>query len=163
MALPGFHVRLHRILRAILWAAALWFAALACPALLSGSAAWAQDFAVSAKVDKTTTDLGNPITLTVTFTGDLTGLEVPSLRFPEEFAVAARSQATNFAVHGGVAERAMSLTYVLVPQREGTFALGPFPVTHKKQTFKTEPIDITVKKPAVPPDLQEPQGGRFSL
>ena len=135
--------------------AAVWCAAAASASM--------QDFAVSAKVDKTTVDLGTPVTFTLTLTGDVSGLELPPLHFPEEFAVAARSQATNMSVRGGVTERAMGLTFVLVPQREGTFALGPFTVTRQKQTFTTEPVTITVKKPAVPPSLQKPQGGRYLL
>ena len=127
------------------------------------TAAWAQDLTVSAKVDKTTVGLGEPITLVVTIGGDLTGLEAKPLELPEGFAVGARSQSTNFSIRSGIMERTMSLMYVLVPQRAGTFQLGPFTVVHQKKEFKTEPIEITVSKPALPPSLQQPQGGRFTL
>ena len=129
---------------------------LACPAQ-------AQDLLFSAKVDKTTVELGNPINLTLTLSGDLADVKLPAQNFPEGFAVAARSQSTNFSLRAGVAERSMNLLYVLLPQREGTFQLGPFTVTKKKPQFQTAPIEITVKKPALPPTIKLPPGGRFTL
>ena len=138
-----------------------WLASLAVA--LVATLAWAQDLTVSAKVDKTTVALGEPITLVVTISGDLAGLEVKPLELPEGFAVGARSQSTNFSIHSGITERSMNLIYVLVPQRAGTFQLGPFKIVHNKKEFTTEPIQVTVNKPAVPPSLKEPQGGRFTL
>ena len=125
--------------------------------------AWAQDLTFSANVDKTSVDLGEPINLTLTLSGDLTGVEVPALTFPEGCAVAARSQSTNFSIRSGVMERSMNLLYVLVPQREGTFKLGPFAVTQEKKQFQTAPIEVTVKKAALPPTLKSAPGERFTL
>jgi hypothetical protein len=59
-------------------------------------------------------------------------------------------------------ERSITLTYVLVPQRDGTFQLGPFQVEHKGATIPTEPITITVEKAALPPSLS-PHGERVTL
>lgn len=139
-------------LRWLAWLATCGIAALA----------WAAELTVSAQVDKTEVDLGSPIHLTITLSGDLSGVAAPSFEFPEGCLVAARSQATNVSVQAGVVQRSMSLTYALVPQRIGTFQLGPFKVQQKKKTFETDPITITVNKPAVPPTLQ-PQGERFTL
>ena len=122
----------------------------------------AQDLHFSAQVDRTTVDLGNPINFVVTLKGDLSGVQLPAFKFPEGFVVAARSQSTSFSIHAGAAERSTSLSFILIPQQAGTFQLGPFELVHEKQTLKTEPIEITVKKPAVPPNLQ-PEGGRFTL
>lgn len=126
------------------------------------TAVWAQDLTFSAKVDKTGVNLGDPIQLTITLAGELSGVQVPAFTFPEAFAVLARSQSTNFSIRGGAAERSVSLLYVLVPRREGTFQLGPFEVTHQKTVVKTEPIEITVKKSSLPPSIQ-PQGERYTL
>ena len=123
---------------------------------------WAQDLSFSAKVDKTTVDVGEPVSLTVTLSGDVAGVTLPALGFPEEFSVAARSQSTNLSIRAGVSERSTSLLYVLIPQRAGTYRLGPFAISHDGREVQTEPIDITVNKPAVPPQLA-PQGGRFTL
>ncbi len=128
----------------------------------TATAAWAQDLAFSAKVDNTTVNIGDPIQLTVSLSGDISGIQLPALEFPEGFAIMARSQATNFSVRAGAMERSTSLTVILVPQHEGTFQLGPFSLQHQQRTLATEPIEVTVTKPAVPPRL-EPHGGRFLL
>ena len=137
------------------WTLAGGLIALAAPAA-------AQDLTFSAKVDKTTVAAGEPITLTITLSGDLEGLKLPTPTFPQEFAVAGQSQSTNFSMQAGVVERSMSLSFVLIPQKAGTFKLGPFTVEHHKKEFQTVPIEITVKKSALPPKLQ-PQGERFTL
>ena len=124
--------------------------------------AWAQDLTLSVEVDKTTVALHEPVTLTLTATGDVSNADFSRLAFPEEFAVSARSQATNFSVHAGAMERSLTLSFVLIPQRAGTFQLGPFTIEHQKKTFQTEPIEITVEKPSRPPHFK-PQGERFIL
>lgn len=123
----------------------------------------AQDFSFSAKVDKTAVDVGDPITLTLTLTGDFSSVVFPPIEFPEGFSVAARSQATNFSIRGGAMERSGNLVYVLIPQREGTHQLGPFTIEHQKKTFTTEQITVTVKRSAVPPTLKPSPGERFTI
>ena len=124
--------------------------------------AWAQDITFSAKVDKTTIELGDPVSLTLTLNGDISGIQLPSLQLPEGFSIIGRSQSTNFSLRAGTMERSVSLVYILLPQRAGTFKLGPFTLQHHHRELKTEPIEMTVKKPALPPHLQ-PQGERFTL
>jgi len=115
--------------------------------------AWAQELSVSAKVDRTTVDVATPLQLTVTVSGDLTGLEVQPLEFPDGFSVASRSQATNFSIRGGIQERSMSLLFVLVPSKAGTFQLGPFQFTQGQRELQTQPIEVIVQKSALPPKL----------
>jgi hypothetical protein len=123
----------------------------------------AGDLTFSAQVDKTSVKVGEPIQLTITLSGDIAGVELPAFEFPEGFAVAARSQSTNFSIRGGAAERSVSLIYILLPQQGGTFQLGPFYIEHNGTTLPTQPIDITVEKPAVPPSLKAAPGERFTL
>jgi uncharacterized protein (DUF58 family) len=150
-------------LRWLLWLATFGLAALAGPATaVLGGAAFAQEFQVSVKVDKTTAEVGDPLTFTLTLAGDLASVDLSRLEFPPEFTVAGRSQSTNFAMRSGAVERSMVLAIVLVPQEPGTFQLGPFTLKHGKQEFETEPIEVTVKKAPLPPKLQ-PHGGRFTL
>lgn len=124
---------------------------------------WAQELAFSAGVDKTTVDAGSPVTLTLTLSGDIAGVELPQIELPEGFSVAAQSQSTNFSLRAGAAQRSVSLAYVLIPRETGTFRLGPFNITHQKKEFQTEPIEITVKKSALPPAPLQPRGERFTL
>jgi uncharacterized protein (DUF58 family) len=150
------------------WAAgliAIGLAALACPVndgAMGG--AWAQDFSFSAKVDKTSVDVGEPIQLTLTLSGNVSEMTVPPIELPEGFVIAARSQATSFSIRGSAMERSTNLVYVIIPQQAGTFQLGPFTIERSKKSFETEPIAVTVKKPAVPPSLRKsPPGERFTL
>lgn len=189
MARTHPRLRGHKLIRWAVWWLTFGLTALACPhtnlpveigsaftaapggvgsvqrlawGLQIGVGAWAQDLTFSAKVDKTTVDLGDPITLTLTLSGDVAGVQWPTPEFPEAFAVASRSQATNFSIQAGTIERSTNLLYVLIPQRAGTFRLGPFRLRRGNNTIQTEPIDITVKKGAVPQDLQ-PHGERYTL
>ncbi len=138
-----------------------WFV-LVSGAVLCAVPVFAQDLNVSAEVDKTTVNAGEPVTLTLTLSGDLTDLKLPPPTFPQEFSVGGQSQSTNFSMRAGAVERSMRLTFVLIPQREGKFTLGPFTVEHHKKEFQTAAIEITVKKGALPPKPQ-PQGERFTL
>lgn len=85
------------------------------------------------------------------------------MQFPEGVAVGATSQSTNFSLDRGMMQRSLGLTYVLLLQREGTLQLGPFAVQRGKEEFRTESIQITVTKPAVPPKPAVPEGERFIL
>ena len=122
----------------------------------------AQDTSFSAALDKPAVNAGEPVALTLTLSGDIGGIEVPVFEFPEGFTVASRSQSSSFSIRLGTIDRSLTLVYLLIPQQAGTFQLGPFQITHKGQTFSTEPLTVTVEKPAIPPHLG-PEGGRFTL
>lgn len=141
-------------------------AAVAAAMLFSCGASWAadkQELTISAKVDKTTVDIGTPMTFTLTLSGDLSGAQVPTPKFPDGFQVAAQTQATNISMQGGVVERSTSLVFVLMPTREGTYQLGPFTVTQQDQNVETVPIEVTVKKAPLPPTLKPDSHGRFTI
>ena len=130
--------------------------------LATTMAGWAQDIGVSAKIDKTTTEIRSPVTLTITLTGDLSGLSFLPPSLPPGFVIAGRSQATNFAMRAGAVEQSVSIVYVLVPQQPGIFKLGPFAFQHRGKIFQTEPIEITVKRSVLPPTRQAPSE-RFTI
>ena len=124
-------------------------------ALAGGSSvAAAQELIFSASLDKTTANLGDPVTLTLTLSGDMAEVELPTPQFPEGMAVVSRSQSTQFSIRQGTVERSVALVYVLVPQQVGTVRLGPFTVVRHHQAVKTEPLEMTVKQPALPPPLR---------
>jgi uncharacterized protein (DUF58 family) len=104
----------------------------------------AQDISFSAAVDRTVVKVGNPVALTLTLSGDVSGIEIPVFEFPEGFTVASRSQSSSFSIRLGTIDRALTLAYLLLPQQAGTFQLGQFQITHKGQTFSTEPLAVTV-------------------
>lgn len=121
----------------------------------------ASDVSIIATVDKTTVDMGRPITLTVTITGDARQLKEPKLDLPQAFNIIATGQSSNLSLRGKAVERSVSFTYVLVANEAGTFQLGPFRIEREGEPLLTYPIEIVVHKPALPPGLK-PQGG-YSL
>ena len=132
--------------------------------VMAPAPAFAQDLTFSATADKTSINTGEPMALTFTLAGNLEGAKLSELQLPDGFTIAAQSQATNFTIRGGAAERSTNLTYVLIAQQLGTFQLGPFTVTQGKQEFQTQAIEITVKKSALPPPSKvRPEGERYTL
>jgi len=77
-----------------------------CAVLASARPGFAQDLTFTAKVDQTTVEVGDTLALTLTITGELSGAAITPLQLPEGVVVLGRSQATNFAVRGGLIERA---------------------------------------------------------
>ena len=118
-------------------------------------------FRIAAHVDRSTVDIGQQFTLTISLEGDLTRATLRPFEFPPAFAVVAQQRASNVAINAGRMTRSISLIYVLVPREAGTFQLGPFQILHREESVGTEPIHIIVKKPVLPPHSdQEP---RFTL
>lgn len=115
--------------------------------------AWAQGVRISAQVDKTTVDVGAQLTLTITIEGDFAQANLKPLELPKVFQVVAQSRASNLSVEAGGVKRSVSLVYVLLPQETGTFKLGPFKIVHRGEPLLTDPIEITVNKPVLPPHL----------
>lgn len=116
---------------------------------------------ISAQVDRTTVDVGEQLTLTIIIEGDVQRVELEPFEFPPAFRVAAQSRSTNLSMKLGQIKRSVSLVYALIALEPGTFQLGPFAVIHRGQSHLTEPLEIVVKKPAVPPALKP--GERFVL
>ena len=141
----------------------VWCVVVGIAALSVATLAWAaQELTVSAKLDKTSADVGEPVNLTLTLSGDLTGAQLAQPQWPEGIAVAASSQSTSFSIRDGVVDRSTTELFVLVPQHAGTFQIGPFTIQQPTRTMKTDPIELTVKKSALPPHLP-PSTDRFIL
>jgi len=116
---------------------------------------------ISAQVDKTAVELGDRLTLTLTVDGDLTNVNMQDFKLPEGLQVVAQSRASNVSLGAGEVKRSVNLVYVLLAQEPGTFQLGPFQIIHQGKPVLTEPIEIVVKKPLVPPTQKDSQ--RYTL
>ena len=116
---------------------------------------------ISAQVDKTAVEVGDRVTLTITVDGELTNVNMQDFNLSDGLRIVAQSRASNVSVGGGEVKRSVSLTYVLLAQEPGTFQLGPFKLVHQGQSVLTEPIEIVVKKPVVPPTQKDTQ--RYTL
>jgi hypothetical protein len=109
---------------------------------------------ISAQVDRTTVEVGGQLTLTITIEGDVQKIGFEPFEFPKAFRVAAQSRATNLSMELGRITRSISLIYALVALEPGTFQLGPFELIHRGETLSTEPLEIVVTKPVLPPTLK---------
>ena len=118
-----------------------------------------QDEAISIKatVDKTQVELGSPFTLTITIAGDASKSELQPFEFPSGVHVVVQRRATNVSLQLGHVQRAVSLVYVLMATTPGMVHLGPFQLTHQGNTLQTDPIEIVVNKPVLPPSTKEQQ------
>lgn len=131
------------------------------PAYAQQSKTDGQSVNISAQVDKTAVDLGGRLTLTITLDGDLANVNVQNFKLPPGLQVVAQSRASNVSLGAGEVKRSVSLIYVLLAQEPGTFQLGPFQIIHQGKPVLTEPIEIVVKKPLVPPAKKDTQ--RYTL
>ena len=123
--------------------------------------AQAGELSLTAKVDKQTVNLGEAFTLVLSLSGDIEEASLPPVALPEGLAVAASTEENSLVFSAGKPTRTVNFSFVIVAQRPGGYRLGPFAVRVKGQDHPTEPIDVTVVKPAVPPHL--PNTGRFTL
>jgi hypothetical protein len=124
--------RLHWLLPAALLAAAVL--------------ARAQDVQVTASVDADTIGTQDQLQLTVNLSGPDSGdVEAPRLpQFPGFDVVAGPSVSTQFQWINGRASSSKGFTYVLVPQKPGSYTLGPVEVRAGGKTYRTQPVAVTV-------------------
>lgn len=120
-----------------------------------------KDVKISAGVDRTTVEVGSQLTLTLTIEGELSNAELTPFELPKPLVVVAQSRSTNLSVQAGAMKRSVSLVYVLAAQQPGTCQLGPFQLTYRGTQVRTEPIEIVIRKPVLPPSLEPHE--RFTL
>ena len=144
-----------------------WHARIACAIGLvalsvTTCALGAEELTVSAKLDKTSVNIGEPVNLTLTLSGDLTGARLVQPQWPAGITVAASSQSSSFSIRNGMVARSTAVLFALLPEQPGLLQIGPFMIQQGDRTIKTDPIELTVKKPALPPRLS-PSTDRFIL
>lgn len=122
-----------------------------------GANARRPNFSISAKVDKTSVEVGSQFTLILTIEGEFAKAKLQPFEFPQALQVVAQSRSTDLSVQLGSVKRSISLVYVLVAREPGQFQLGPYQVNYRGQPFLTDPIEILVHKPVLPPRLEERQ------
>lgn len=95
------------------------------PANFSGAVG---KFSFEAKYDKTKVNVGDPVTLKVTYTGtgNLKLITPPKLNFPEEFEAYEPKVKDDYANNGSVVAGSKTFEYVLVPQDGGKFKMPKY-------------------------------------
>lgn len=119
------------------------------------------DVQLSVQADRTTIEVGEQLMVTITIAGDIQRVELSPFTFPEAFRVVAQSRSTNLSMELGQVRRSVSLVYALMALTPGEFELGPFTVHHRGKPLLTDPVEIVVQKPVLPPKLDPAE--RFVL
>jgi hypothetical protein len=107
----------------------------------------ASGLSVTSSVDRTDVALGDPITLSVSVSGAGGSTPDPILPDLSNFEVYSSGKNTSISVVNGKFTSTLELTYVLVPKKIGTLAIGPVVVKEKGATISSNPIRISVTKP----------------
>jgi len=102
---------------------------------------------ISSTVDKTEVELGDPITLSVSITGERGSTPDPVLPDLSDFEVYSSGKNTSISIINGRFSSTLELSYVLVPKKMGVLTIGPIIVKERNKTVSSGPIQIEVKKP----------------
>jgi len=119
----------------------------------------AADVTVSAEVNRKTTGVNEPITLTVTVEG--TARSVPTPRLPDlssAFSVEEAGTSSNMSWVNGAMSASKSWNYVLLPKAVGTFTIGSAEVEFGGSTYRTDPIEVQVVEGGTAAGQAAPRG-----
>ncbi len=132
---------LHWVLLILLWA-------LPCSAIAAVS--------LSTTVDKTHLTLDDSLELSVRVNGT-TSAEPPVLPSLPDFKVQSAGTSSAIQIINGQRNASVTHRFLLIPQKEGTFALGPVRLDLDGQHYESPPITVTVVAPTVSlPDKESP-------
>jgi hypothetical protein len=115
----------------------------------------AQSFVASVNENK----IGENDRLEVTFTFD--GKDINSIKnfSPPSFnnfkVLSGPNQSTSMQIINGVSSSSLSLSYVLMPSSVGAFTIGSASVQYDGQTYKTDPLTVTIVKGSQKPQDQK--------
>jgi BatD DUF11 like domain len=108
----------------------------------------AADF--TASLDRDTITLGEQATLTLTFVGGqptkLTSLNVPGLQFGNP----SRSFSQNIDLNSGQVNAKLTLSYSVLPQHEGEFAIPALTAEVNGERLTSQPLKLVVLKASAP-------------
>ncbi len=102
---------------------------------------------VTSSVDITEIELGDPITLSISVSGDGASAPDPILPNLSDFEVYSSGKNTSISIINGRFSSTLEITYVLVPKKIGTLTIGSVKVKEKQNKASSSPIRIEVKKP----------------
>jgi len=131
----------------LLVAAGIAFAGVA---MAGGDSARAQS-PITAEVDRTALAMDEALTLTITVRAESQNAPGPEIPDFDGFEVVGNSSARQITIVNGAISTESTLTFRLRPIREGDLAIPPVQVTLNGQTYRTDPIAITVGPGAAPP------------
>ncbi|MGP8215806.1 MAG: BatD family protein [Bacteroidia bacterium] len=109
----------------------------------------------TATVSKSTVGVGDQFQIDFTLDGNGSNFTPPSF---EGFQNAGGPyQSSSFQSVNGVNSQSLTLTYVLIPLKEGTFTIGPASIHSGGKTLTSSPVTIKVVKGGTPPQQNRAQ------
>jgi hypothetical protein len=129
--------------------------------MLIGSAVYlrCQDVTFRATVDRNSVRIGEPVTLTVSVSGNAARIPKPELPEMTGFDIQSQGSSRNFSFVNGKMQTSVSYSYVLVPRRIGKFTIGACEITLGGKTLRTAPIEIEVVGSEKPGKKKPTPGG----
>jgi hypothetical protein len=119
------------------------------------------DITVRAAIDPPTAQVGQQVTLTVEVKGKFRKSAQPELPPLDDFDVFQAGTSQNFSFVNGQASASILYSYVLVPEREGTYTIAPITLTMGGKQYTADPVSIEVVSgnAAVPAPGASPPAG----
>lgn len=111
------------------------------------SAVSAFGLSISSSVDRNVVELGDPITLSITVTGERGSSPDPLLPDLSDFEVYSSGKNTSISIVNGRFSSILEMSYVLVPKKMGILTIGPVTVKEKNEIISSNPIKVEVKHP----------------
>ena len=112
-----------------------------CPAFV-----FAENLQMESSVDRTSVPLNGNIQLTISITAD--SKSIPDYAVPQlsDFNIFSTSQSKSISIINGSVKNTVYYVYTLGPKKTGKFTIPSFSMEYKGQTYKTNPVEITVEK-----------------
>lgn len=121
---------------------------------LAGSA---EDISVQASVSRRKVPLNGQLELSLQVNG-AQRVEPPDVQL-KDFTVQYLGPSTQISVINGVMSSSIAHRYLLTPQQEGVFTIGPFSLEIAGKTYETKPIEVEVAPAARVAQRGGPYGG----
>jgi hypothetical protein len=115
------------------------------------------DITVTATVSNNRVRVGETITLSIEASGTQS-LEAPAIAGPDGFHIRYLGPSQQVTVVNGAISARIQHRYAVTAQREGSFSIGPFEVSHEGKTYRIEPVTIRVSPASAAPDVAEEAG-----
>ncbi|MFA5139770.1 MAG: BatD family protein [Elusimicrobiota bacterium] len=124
--------------------------------------AFAQQFSITASVDRQTVPLNEQVVLTVAVSGDQPSLPDPRLPSMPNFNVHSVGRSQNLSFINNRVSSTVEHRFILVPRLIGNAVIGPIEAQSGGKKVSTDPIEISVLRPsaAASPQPTRPTAAR---
>jgi hypothetical protein len=114
--------------------------------LFIAALAWGQDAQVTASVGSDSVGVQDQFQFTITVSGKDSGdAEPPRIQSVKNFKVVSGPiTSSQFQWINGRTNNSKSFTYLLIPEKEGQFAIDPVEVPVRGKAYKTQPVQVRV-------------------